>query len=131
MEWLKKHEKSAEYSEKCQILCLLAIEAGSLSCLKTLLKGVKKGSPILHFKESYALAVAIKMGQLPIIETVLKYVDDINCSLDEEGNTAAHVIASNGQMGLIKLLVEKGLDLLPLNKTKLTAFDFAVRNDDE
>ena len=86
--------------------------------------------PMLKDRQGGGTAMyrAIDNGHMPVIKTMLKY-DNVNprC-LDDDGRSLLHAASASGQLEIIQLLKEKGLDLNAQDNYGLTPLHGASRH---
>lgn len=70
----------------------------------------------------YVIHAAAKFNNFYAMDLVLKYGVDVNLK-DVQGNTALHHAARNGNLDMVKVLVERGCSVLAKNNSNQTAYD--------
>ncbi|KAJ3433202.1 ankyrin repeat protein [Anaeramoeba flamelloides] len=118
---------------------LIACQNGYLGTVKKLLQ---YGSNVTYSEPEYgftSLFVAIENGHFEIVQELLNFSQNENnsetnvlldqTSLSEE--TPLHLATTNGNLDIIKLLIDSGSNLESLDDCELTPLMCAVENDDE
>jgi ankyrin repeat protein len=118
-DWLISDEEKD--TEEMKTLAEIAAANGSTQSLALFLEQEK-----LDFKS--LLLAAVKSGNQEAVALVLtKTKVDNNIVLDDEGNTAVHIAAGQGDVEMLDFLCKKrGCDSALTNKAGLTGFEIAV-----
>ncbi|KAJ3439784.1 ankyrin repeat family protein [Anaeramoeba flamelloides] len=118
---------------------LIACQNGSLEIAQRLLQ---YGSNVTYSEPEYgftALFVAIENGHFEIVQELLNFSQsetnsETNVLLDQVSlseETPLHLAATNGNLEIIKLLIDSGSNLESKDDCDLTPLMCAVENDDE
>src|SRR3990167_7178893 len=109
-----------------QLLLLFSIQYRNNDLFEALVdKGVNLQVELANGITSFIKAA--EYGNLPLVEKLLKMQGvDINAT-DQNGDTALHIAANNGDTDLVKFLISRGANVAATNKQRHDAYDLAIK----